>query len=46
MIAISLHDELIYAERVFRAGGKAYLMKDAVPNLIMEAIRRVLAGGV
>jgi DNA-binding NarL/FixJ family response regulator len=46
VIAISLHDELIYAERVFRAGGKAYLMKDAVPNLIMEAIRRVLAGGV
>lgn len=46
VIAISMHDELIYAERVFRAGGKGYLMKESVPSVIIEAIRRVLAGGV
>jgi DNA-binding NarL/FixJ family response regulator len=46
VIAISMHDELIYAERVFRAGGKGYLMKESVPALITEAVRRVLAGGV
>ncbi len=46
VIAMSLHDEMIYAERVFRAGGKGYLMKETAPGLIVEAIRRVLSGGV
>lgn len=46
VITISLHDELIYAERVFRAGCRGYLSKDSSPSVILEAVHRVLAGGV
>jgi DNA-binding NarL/FixJ family response regulator len=46
VIILSMHDELVYAERVLRAGGRGYLMKDAPPERLLEAIRTVLAGGV
>lgn len=46
ILVLSMHDELMYAERVLRAGGKGYVMKDAPPDRLLEAIRIVLAGGV
>jgi DNA-binding NarL/FixJ family response regulator len=46
VVVLSMHDELIYAERVLRAGGRGYVMKDSPPDRLMEAIRTVLAGGV
>ena len=46
IIVLSMHDEMIYAERVLRAGGRGYIMKDAPPARLMQAIRAVLAGGV
>ena len=46
VIVLSMHDEMIYAERVLRAGGRGYVMKDAVPERLLEAIRIVLGGGV
>lgn len=46
VIVLSMHDELIYAERVLRAGGRGYVMKDAPPERLIEAVRTVLAGGV
>lgn len=46
IIVLSMHDELIYAERVLRAGGKGYVMKDTPPERLLEAIRVVLGGGV
>lgn len=46
ILVLSMHDELLYAERVLRAGGRGYIMKDAPPQRIIEAIRIVLAGGV
>ena len=46
IIVLSMHDEMIYAERVLRAGGRGYVMKDAPPERLLEAIRSVLAGGV
>lgn len=46
VLALSMHDELLYAERVLRAGGRGYIMKDSPPDRIIEAIRVVLAGGV
>lgn len=45
-IAISMHDEELYAERVLRAGGRGYVMKEEAPDKLIEAIHRVLAGGV
>jgi DNA-binding NarL/FixJ family response regulator len=46
VLAISMHDEMLFAERVLRAGGRGYLMKHAGLDLLLLAIRKVLAGGI
>ncbi len=46
VIVLSMHDEMVYAERVLRAGGSGYVMKDAPPARLLEAIRVVLKGGL
>jgi DNA-binding NarL/FixJ family response regulator len=46
IIVLSLHDELLYAERVLRAGGRGYVSKDAPIQCLIEAIHCVLDGGV
>jgi DNA-binding NarL/FixJ family response regulator len=45
VLIISMHDETLYAERVLRAGGRGYIMKQAGPEKIIEAVRKVLGGG-
>ena len=44
VLVISMHDESLYAERVLRAGGRGYIMKQEGGKKLMEAIRRVLSG--
>lgn len=46
IIVLSMHDEMVYAERVLRAGGRGYVMKNSPPSRLIEAIQTVLAGGV
>lgn len=46
VLIMSMHDELIYAERVLRAGGKGYVMKEAPAEMLLRAIQTVLNGGV
>lgn len=46
VIVLSLHDELLYAERVLRAGGRGYVTKNAPTARLIEAIHCVLDGGV
>ena len=46
VIVLSIHDELVYAERVLLAGAKAYLMKDAISENIVKAIRTVSRGEI
>jgi len=46
VIIFSVHDESIYAERALLAGAQAYLMKDAVSENIVKAIRAVLKGEI
>ena len=46
ILVFSMHDEMIYAERVMRAGAKGYLMKGAPTEKLIEAINRVLGGGI
>jgi DNA-binding NarL/FixJ family response regulator len=46
VIAFSMHDEMLYAERVLRAGGKGYVMKESPPGRLLQAIRAVLAGEI
>jgi len=44
VLVISMHDESLYTERVLRAGGRGYIMKQEGGRKIMEAIRRVIEG--
>jgi DNA-binding NarL/FixJ family response regulator len=46
VLMISMHDETLYAERVIRAGGRGYIMKQEGPERIIQGIRKVLAGGI
>ena len=46
IIVLSMHDELLYAERVLRAGGRGYVTKNSPSERILEAIHCVLGGGV
>lgn len=44
MLVVSMHDEVIYAERVLRAGARGYIMKEAGGENLLFAIRQVLSG--
>ena len=46
VLVISMHDENIYAERVLRAGGRGYIMKNEGGERVLEAVRQVLNGQV
>ena len=46
VLVISMHDESVYAERVLRAGGRGYIMKQEGGKQIMQAIRHVLSGQI
>jgi len=46
ILVLSIHDEELWAERVLRAGAQGYVMKAQATEKVMEAIRRVLSGGV
>jgi DNA-binding NarL/FixJ family response regulator len=44
VLVLSMHDELIYAERALRAGAAGYVMKREATKKVLEAIRWVLEG--
>jgi DNA-binding NarL/FixJ family response regulator len=44
IVVLSMHDEMLYAERAFRAGARAYVMKRESTKKVVEAIRHVLEG--
>lgn len=46
ILVVSMHDELLYAERVLRAGARGYIMKEAGGENLLAAIRQVLNGDV
>jgi DNA-binding NarL/FixJ family response regulator len=46
VLVVSMHEESLYAERVLRAGGRGYVMKQAGGRKLMEAIRQVLSGQI
>ena len=46
VLVMSMHDETIYAERVLRAGGRGYIMKNEGGERLLEAIRQVLQGQI
>src|SRR5665213_2275596 len=46
VLVSSMHDESLYAERVLRAGGRGYIMKQEGGKKLMQAIRQVLEGKI
>ena|SRR6266446_4751213 len=46
ILVVSMHDESLYAERVLRAGGRGYIMKQEGGKKLMQAIRHVLSGKI
>lgn len=46
ILVVSMHDEMIYAERVLRAGGRGYIMKQEGGEKFLHAIRQVLTGQI
>jgi DNA-binding NarL/FixJ family response regulator len=45
VVVLSMHTEALYATRALRAGAVGYLSKNASPEELLEAVRRVMAGG-
>jgi len=46
VLVVSMHDEMLHAERALRAGARGYLMKEVDGEKMLEAIRKVLTGQV
>jgi DNA-binding NarL/FixJ family response regulator len=44
VLVLSQYDELIFAERAFRAGACGYIMKENATDEVLRAVRKVLAG--
>ncbi len=44
ILALSMHDEALFAERSLRAGAHGYVMKQAPVQEVLSAMRRVLRG--
>lgn len=46
ILAYSMHDESIYAERSLRAGAMGYVMKQSSPETLLAAMRQILKGKI
>ncbi len=46
VLILSMHDELIYAERALRAGANGYIMKQEATENVLVAARRILNGEI
>jgi DNA-binding NarL/FixJ family response regulator len=45
-LVLSMHDELLYAERVLRAGARGYITKHETSKEVLSAIRKVAEGEI
>ncbi len=46
ILTLSMHEESLYALRALRAGAKGYVMKEQVIENVLDALRKVIAGGI
>jgi DNA-binding NarL/FixJ family response regulator len=46
VLIISMHDEVVYAERALRAGARGYVMKQEAASVVLDAIKTVLSGKI
>lgn len=45
LLVVSMHGEMLYAERAFRAGARGYLTKGTADSELVGAVRTLIAGG-
>ena len=46
VLILSMHDELVYAERALRAGANGYIMKQEATDKVLVALRRILSNEI
>jgi DNA-binding NarL/FixJ family response regulator len=46
VLVLSMHEEAAYADRAFAAGARGYLTKQGATDRLLDAVRRLLQGGV
>ncbi|NOZ68931.1 MAG: response regulator transcription factor [Deferribacteres bacterium] len=46
ILALSMHDESIYAERCLKAGARGYIMKQEPPEKVATALKEIINGGI
>lgn len=46
ILMVSMHDETLYALRALRAGAKGYVMKQQAMENVLDALRKVISGGI
>lgn len=46
ILAFSVHDELVYVNRVMAAGAKGYICKNSAPDVLIPAIKHIAMGGI
>ena len=44
VLVLSMHDEMLYAERLLAMGAHGYVMKQESPEVFLVALRKVSAG--
>jgi two-component system invasion response regulator UvrY len=45
ILVLSMHPEERFAVRSFKAGASGYMTKESAPDLLVSAVRRIIAGG-
>jgi DNA-binding NarL/FixJ family response regulator len=46
ILVVSRHDEEVYAERAIRSGANGYIMKQEAGEVLINGVKKILAGGV
>ncbi len=44
ILVVSMHDENLYGERALASGANGYIMKHESPDVLLDAIKRILHG--
>jgi two-component system, NarL family, invasion response regulator UvrY len=46
ILVFSVHDESVYVSRAIAAGAKGYITKNSAPEILVDAIQNIAAGGM
>jgi len=46
MLVLSMHEATVYADRALAAGARGFLMKQEATERLVDAVRKLLAGGI